>query len=312
MNSKKLNKLWILVMSLSFLSPSMLWAESKIKVVATTTTLASLATEIAGDRIRVFAIASPRQNLHHYGPTPKDVLKVKEADVLVHQGLDLEVWREPLLDAAGNPHFMGESPYRIDASKGIELLEVPLSISRAQGDIHLFGNPHYLGDPENYKVIAGTIAQGLISIDPAHADLYKSNEARFSARIDEKMAEWKMRMAAFRGSSILTYHKSWVYFAERFGLKIVGEVEPKPGIPPTAKHLADLMQIMKGKKVKVVIREPFEESGSPEKIALETGATVVTLSQAVGEPKEAKDVFLLMDQNIQRLEDALKKSGGKL
>ena len=287
-----------------------LFAAGKLNVVATTTSLADIAGEVAKDKIRVYAIASPKQDIHHYAPTPKDVLKVKKANVLIHEGLDLEAWREPLLDAAGNTRLMGQNQENsIDASRGISLLEVPASLSRSEGDIHAFGNPHYIAGPENAKVIALNISEGLSKADPEDAGYFKKNAEEFGRKMDEKIKEWKERLAPFQGAPVITYHRSWSYFTQTFGLAIAGEVEPKPGIPPTAKHLAELIQLIKEKKIQVIIREPFEESETPKKIADETGAHVVTLSQAVGEPKGAKDYLSMMDQNVQALEAALKGKG---
>ena len=298
---------------LSFLSvfSGALFGAEKLSVVATTTTLASIAKEVAGDKIRIEAIASPKQNIHHYAPTPKDVFRVKRADVFIHEGLDLEAWRQPLLDAAGNPRFLGEGKDSIDVSRGISLLEIPTTLSRAEGDIHAFGNPHYTGDPENAKIIALNIAEGLANVDPENAAFFQKNASDFNERLDVKIKDWKARMAGFQGVPVVTYHRSWSYFVNRFGLSVIGEVEPKPGIPPTAKHLAALIQQIKDKKARVIIKEYFEENRTPKKIAEETGIRIVNLSQAVGEPENAKDYLSLMEQDISLLEEALGGQKGR-
>lgn len=285
--------------------PNLALANRQLNIVATTTSLADIAAQVAKDKAKIDAIASPRQDIHHYAPTPKDVLKVKKANVLIHEGLDLEVWRQPLLDAAGNTKFLGAHPSNVlDASRGISLLEVPSSLSRAEGDIHAFGNPHYMGSPENAKIVASNIAEGLSKAAPADADFFRKNAEEFNQKLDEKIKDWKARLAPWKGSPVVTYHRSWIYFTESFGFTIAGEVEPKPGIPPTAKHLAALIQIMKDKKVKVIIREIFEERNTPQKIANASGASVVTLSQAV---PRSQDYVSMMEQNIQTLEEAFKK-----
>lgn len=302
-----------IVLALSFLPlfSGSLFAADKLNAVATTTTLASIAEEVAQDKIRFQAIASPKQNIHHYAPTPKDVLRVKRADVFIHEGLDLEAWRQPLLEAAGNPRFLGDGKYSIDVSRGISLLEIPTTLSRAEGDIHVFGNPHYIGDPENAKIIASNIAEGLANMDPENSDFYRKNSASFNERLDKKIKDWEARMAGFQGVPIVTYHRSWSYFVKRFGLSVIGEVEPQPGIPPTAKHLAVLIQQIKDKNTKVILKEYFEEHRTPKKIAEETGIRVVNLSQAVGVPENAKDYLSLMDQNISLLEEALGSQKGR-
>jgi ABC-type Zn uptake system ZnuABC Zn-binding protein ZnuA len=311
MLTKKTFILSFVISSVALVFCHPLFAVDKLNVVATTTALANIANEVARDKIHAYAIASPKQNIHHYAPTPKDVLKVKKADVLIHEGLDLEAWREPLLAAAGNMRFLGEGQYSIDVSQGVPLLEVPTSLSRAEGDIHAFGNPHYISDPENAKIIATNIAEGLANLEPENADFFIKNAEAFNQKLDEKIKNWKERLAPFKGAPIVVYHRSWSYFAKEFDLVIVGEIEPKPGIPPTAKHLAEVLQIIREKKVKVIIKEPFEETRTPKKIADETGAQVVTLSQSVGEPKEAKDYISLMEQNIMSLEAAFAREGGK-
>ncbi|MFH1799670.1 MAG: metal ABC transporter substrate-binding protein [Candidatus Omnitrophota bacterium] len=310
MLTKKINIALTLGLSFLLLFSGTLFGAEKLSVVATTTTLASIAKEVAQDKIRLQAIASPKQNIHHYAPTPKDVFRVKRADVFIHEGLDLEAWRQPLLDAAGNPRFLGEGKSSIDVSRGISLLEIPAALSRAEGDIHIFGNPHYIGDPENAKVIASNIAEGLASVDPKNAAFYRVNTVNFNERLDAKIKDWEERMAGFQGAPVVTYHRSWSYFVKRFGLSVIGEVEPKPGIPPTAKHLAGLIQQIKDKSAKVIIKEYFEENRTPKKIAEETGIRIVNLSQAVGEPENAKDYISLMEQDISLLEGALGEQKG--
>ena len=304
MTIKKILGILFLVLSFVLVTPGILFASEKIYTVATTTSLADIAREVAQDKIQISAIASPKQDIHHYAPTPKDVLKVKKAEVLIHEGLDLEAWREPLLDASGNMRFLGQGQNSIDVSKGIMLLEIPTSLSRAQGDIHAFGNPHYIGGPENAGIIASNIAEGLAKIDPDDADFFLKNAKEFNKKMDQKIKEWQEQLAPFKGAPVVTYHRSWSYFTKTFGFSIVGEVEPKPGIPPTAKHLSELIRLMKEKKVKVIIKEPFEENQAPKKIAEETGAKVVTLSQSVGEPQGAKDYISMMDQNVHVLKTA--------
>jgi len=217
--------------------------------------------------------------------------------------LDLEAWRDPLLVAAGNARFLGGGKDSIDASKGVPLLEIPTSLSRAEGDIHLYGNPHYWTDPENAKIMANNLAEGLARIFPEKADSFRKNAGEFNRKIDEKMTDWLRRLDRQKGSAVVTYHRNWPYFARRFGLVVVGELEPKPGIPPTAKHLAELVRIMKEKGVKIIIKESYQESRTPKKVAEETGGVVLTLAQQVEENKGATDYFSMMENNIQLLEE---------
>lgn len=303
--------------------------QNKIKIVATTTTLASLAWEIAGGRGEIHAIASPRQNIHFYQPTPKDVVKVKRADVLIHSGFDLELWRDPLLVAAGNSKFLpltlpsptegerakGEGAVgssSIDASHGIDPLEVPSTLSRSEGDIHRFGNPHYWMDPENAKQPVRNIAEGLSRLFPDSREEFQKNADDLVQRIDAKIRDWEKRLGPFRGTRIVTYHRNWSYFAKRFGFEVAGELEPKPGIPPTPKHLAALESLMKEKGVRLVIKESYQEGRTPKKVADEAGAKVLTLSQSVGETKEGRDYISMMEENVRKIEEALSPSPSPL
>lgn len=295
-----------------FLQPAGLFADVKIKVVATTTVFASVAQEISGDLAEIHPVASSKRDIHFYQPTPKDVLNVKRADVLIHGGLDLEAWREPLLHAAGNSKFLGGGEFSIDVSKGIPLLEVPVSASKAEGDIHLYGNPHYWLDPDNVEIVASNIGAGLAHAFPEHREEFLKNTEMFQRKLSEKTSEWKRRLKSYEGTAIVTYHRSWPYFAKRFGFEIVGEVEPKPGIPPTAKHIAEIVKTMKEKNARIILKETYFENRTPNKIAKDTQGVVVTLVQSVGELKEVKDYISMMEYNVRSIERALaeKKTSG--
>lgn len=289
-----------------FLLQRDVFAADKIKVVATTTVLGDLVKQVAADRVEVYSIVSPKRDIHFYPPTPKDVLKVKKADVLVHTGLDLEAWRNPLLEAAGNSRFFGNSSASIDVSKGIALLEVPISFSRTEGDIHIFGNPHYWLDPENAKIMADHIADSFAKLYPEDTAFFHQNAEDFRDKIDQKLKEWQTELGSYRGTPIVTYHKSWPYFAKRFGFEIVEYLEPKPGIPPTAKHLNHLTKLIQQKKIPIIVKETFQENRTPQKLAKATGAKVVILLQAVNERDEAKDYISMMDYNVMQLKEALR------
>lgn len=300
--------LFLMAVIFLFMGSQNVWAESKIKIVATTTNFADIAQEITKDRAEIYSIASPKRNIHFISPTPKDVLKVKKADAFIHGGMDLETWRESLLNAAGRTDLMwpfGEK--QIDVSQGISFLEIPVSLSRSEGDIHAYGNPHYWTDPENGKIIARNIALGLSKLYPSLATEFKKNAADFEARLDVKINEWVQLMSPFRNQSIVTYHRSWPYLAKRFQLSILGELEPKPGIPPTAKHLAELKETMKKNHAKIIIEETYFETRTPEKLAKATGASVVTLLQGVGEIKEALHYIDMIDWNVRQLVAAFQK-----
>lgn len=301
-----MRRIFLALTFLLVLTQTGLAADNKIKISATTTTFASMAQEIVGPRAEVHAIASPYQNIHYYQPTPKDVVKVKRADVLIHAGFSLEMWLDPLVVAAGNPKFLGEGKASIDVSEGIKPLEVPTSLSRAQGDQHPFGNSHHWMDPENAKQSVRNISNGLSRLFPDSSEEFRKNADDLIRRIDEKTREWEERLKAWRGTRVVTYHKNWIYFTERFGFEILGELEPKPGIPPTPKHLASLEALMKERGVKLVIKESYQEGRTPKKVAGETGAKVIKLAQSVGETKEGKDYISMMEENVRLVEEALR------
>ncbi len=291
--------------------PKSVAAADKIRIVATTSTIASLAQEITGGLADIHYVASAKRDVHFAAPNPKDVLKVKKADVFIHGGLDLEVWRQPLLDAAGNPAFLGNQERAIDVSRGIRLLEVPETLSRAEGDIHVFGNPHYWLDPHNAKIMADNIAEKLSQIFPQHQDRFRENLGQFHNRLDEKLRSWKARMAPFQNTTVIVYHKSWPYFADRYGLTIIGEIEPKPGIPPSAKHIGMLLKMIPQERVQLIITESFRDSSVTKKISKETGIPVVTLAQAVGENERSSDYLTMMEHNIWLVEEALTRQGDR-
>ncbi len=290
---------------LAFIFCSPAQAASKIRVVASMSNLADFTRTVAGPSAEVYTVANPGRDIHFIQPTPRDVLKVKKANVFVHPGLDLEAWRGPLLDAAGNAKFMGNGPGAIDASAGITLLEIPSSVSRLEGDIHLFGNPHYWTDPENAKIMVQNVEQGLARLYPEDAGTFKANADKLNAQIDAKLVEWKRRLAPYAGTALVTYHNSWPYFARCFGFEIAGNVEPKPGIPPTARHLHELVNLMKGKKVRLVIKETYQESRAAEKVAREAGVPLVTLYQFAGQGKTAT-YLEMMEKNVAMVEENLR------
>jgi zinc/manganese transport system substrate-binding protein len=227
---------------------------------------------------------------------------LKKADVFVHQGLDGEPWREPLVNAAGNRRFIGQGEGSIDVSTGVRILEVPTSLSRMEGDIHIFGNPHYLMDPENALVVLGNIRDGLSRIFPDREKIFQENSDRLLAQIQARIPVWKEQMKPYRGRSIVVYHKSWSYLASYFDLKIAGDIEPKPGIQPTARHLADLEKAIRDQKVSVVIRESYQSSGAPNKLAKKTGIQSIELHQ---QPEQDQSYISLMDENLRILSESL-------
>jgi len=323
-----------------FLIPILLAApspEPKLRVVTTLGVLASLAHEVGGEHVDVEALANPQQDPHFVQPRPTLMEKARAADVFVELGMQLELWAQKVVEGSGNPHIQPGQPARVVASTGITALELPRELSREWGDVHPYGNPHVWLDPLNTKDMAANIAAGLEAIDPAHKPDYEANLKRFQDRIDEalfgpelvkqvggrmlarqarggrlseylvqkKYAEllggWLARAAPLAGRPAVTYHKSWVYFAERFGLKIPIEIEEKPGIPPSARHRDAVVALIKAQQVRTVLHEVFYDQGAADYLASETGAHKAIVPIDVGAEAGAKDYFALVDLWIDRL-----------
>jgi len=279
----------------------------KLYVVTTTQDLASLTREVAGDRVEVVSLAKGYQDPHFVDAKPSYVLQLSRADLLIAVGLELEVgWLPTLVQQARNPKLLTSTNY-LDPSTAVDILERPKEqVTRALGDVHPFGNPHYWLDPENGRKMARAIAEKLTALDPAGADLYRKNVASFEQRLDQKEKEWDAEMALYAGTEIVTYHNSWPNFAKRFQLRVVGYVEPKPGIPPGPAHVAGLIDMMKSRHVPLILMEPYFDSKLPKSIADKTGATLLVFVPSVGGVPEIKDYFSLFDYDLGLFVNAMK------
>lgn len=277
-------------------------ADTKIRIVATTTVLADLAGQMTGELADIYYIASPRRSLHFINPTPKDVLMVKKADVLIYHGASAEPWLEPLILAAGRIQDFGlEGDSAVDASAGIELLDVPQTLSRMEGDIHPGGNPHYWLNPENVPAMVEAITEALSRLFPEQAPVFRANRGKYLALLRPKIEQWEIQMRPFRRMKFITYHKSWVYFAEAYGLDCVSQLEPKPGIPPGPRHLKNLKAIIRDQDILILIKEPHEESRGPNQLAKDTGIGILELHQFVGADKKISNYMEMMEFNINQL-----------
>lgn len=299
-------KIFIVLAGLLFASQPV-FAGEPLKIVTTTSVLASLAQEIAGDHAEVFYVASPKRDIHKVTPTPKDVLKTRKADVFIYHGLQAEPWLLPLLNAVGKNAFLEVGGNSIDASKGIEPLEVPSEVTRLEGDIHPHGNPHYWVDPHQAQKMATTITKGLSRIRPSEAAFFQKQNEAFQAKLEGKLSDWSRRMQPFKGTPVVTYHRSWSYFAKAFDLEVVGEIEPKPGIPVTSKHLGELKSQMKTREVKLILIEPHQKQKIATKLAKVTGAQVAQLIQFTKAVKGVEDYLSLIDYNVTQIEKALRE-----
>ena len=282
-------------------------AHAKLKVVATLPDLASLAREIGGDKVEVSAMAKPTEDSHFVDARPSFVVQLRSADVLIDGGAELELgWLPPLLQNARNPKIEVGKPGRVQASQGVRLMNVPANVTRAAGDVHALGNPHFMTDPIIAKTVALHIAQSFAAVDPPNAAAYDANYKKFEATINAKLQEWGAAMLPFKGQSVVAYHDSWVYFAHRFGLNIDIFLEPKPGIPPSPSHLAEVIEKMKAQKIKAIIVEPFHDRKIAEKVASSTGAKVVDFAQYPGALPNTDSYVKLIDALVSRLAAAMK------
>ena len=282
-------------------------ADAKIKVVTTLPDLASLAREVGGDKVDVSAMAKPTEDSHFVDARPSFVVQLRSADVLIDGGAELELgWLPPLLQNARNPKLEVGKPGRVQASQGVRLMNVPANVTRAAGDVHALGNPHFMTDPIIAKTVALHIAQSFAEIDAPNAAFYDANYKKFEATINAKLQEWGAAMLPFKGQSVVAYHDSWVYFAHRFGLNIDIFLEPKPGIPPSPSHLAEVIEKMKAQKIKAIIVEPFHDRKIAEKVASSTGAKVVDFAQYPGALPNTDSYVKLIDALVSRLAAALK------
>ena len=287
------------------------FSQGKLTVVAATEDLAAIAREVGGDHITIDSIAKGYQDPHFVEAKPSFILKLQKADVLIVVGRELEIgWLPPLEQQSRNAKIQPGAEGYLDASLEAQILEVPTGqITRAMGDVHPLGNPHYWLDPENGKRIAKEIADKFSQLRPNDKAYFQQRLADFTTRLDTAAKGWAAKMAPYKGTKIVTYHRSFPNFAERFGLDIVGYVEPRPGIPPTPQHTLDLINEMKRQNVKLVLVEPYFDLKTPNSIGRETGAQVLVMPPSVGGVKEVTDYFKLFDYDINLLVDAIKKSG---
>lgn len=320
---------------------------AQVEVVTTLSAYASIARELLGERGTVASIARGDEDAHFVKPKPSYALMLKDADLFVTTGLDLELWAPTLVDKSGNAAIRDGRPGFVAASQGVVLRDIPDTVSRAAGDVHIYGNPHIHTSPIEAKVIAANIATGLERVDPAGAELYRANLDDFRRRIDEalygaellallpaetldplardgtlidflrgrsyegrpmldRLGGWLGRGLAFRGREIVTYHKNWVYFTDLFGLAVLDYVEPKPGIPPSARHVKELVDQIAARRVGVLLAASYFDPSKPQQIAERTGARAVVLPLG---PGEGTSYFELVDGWVDAVAHAFAAGG---
>jgi ABC-type Zn uptake system ZnuABC Zn-binding protein ZnuA len=286
--------------------PHVLGAD-KLRVVTTIPDLKSLAEAVGGDLVEVDSLTRGTQNFHEAEVRPSMMLKLRRADVLIENGLDLDAWVDVAVLGANNPNVIRGAPGLIDVSRGIPVLEVPTTrVDRSMGDVHPLGNPHFSLDPGLAPLITQTILEGLARLVPDHRGAFERNRQAFLARLDGEMARWTKTLEPFRGAKIVVFHPDFIYFVTRFGLVQAGTVEDKPGIPPSPQHLVRLIRQMKDEKVKVILVEPWNDVKLATRVAQEAGARAIVFASAVGAVKGADNYIAAIDFNVKILAEALR------
>lgn len=300
-----------LVLTAAVVRPS---AVAGLRVVATTEDLAALAREVGGDKIIVVALAKGYQDPHFVDPKPSFILEVSRADLLVVVGRELELgWLPPLMNSSRNAKIQPGGSGYLDASANVKILEIPTGqLTRAMGDVHPFGNPHYWLEPGNGRIMALAIRDKLVQLDQADKAYFEQRYADFDKRLAAAESRWNTMMAPYKGAKIVTYHRSWPNFMERFGLNVIGYVEPKPGIPPTTSHTVELIDEMKRQGVKLIVVEPYFDEKTPTSIVKQVGGgEVLKLAPSVGAYPQASDYIQLFEYDVTTLAAALKRTTGK-
>jgi ABC-type Zn uptake system ZnuABC Zn-binding protein ZnuA len=288
-------------------------AAAQLRIVTTTEDLGSIAREVGGDKVRVFSIAKGYQDPHFVDPKPSFILEVNRADLLIVVGRELELgWLPPLITSARNAKVQPGGAGYLDASLNVKILEIATGqITRAMGDVHPQGNPHYWLDPANGRKIAEAVRDRLSQLSPNDRAYFGQRYADFDGRLAAAEQRWDAAMAPFKGAKVVTYHRSWPNFMERFGLNVMGYVEPKPGIPPSPSHTIALIGEMKSQGVKLIIVEPYFAKRTPQAIASQVGGTVLELAPSVGGAEGVTDYIALFDHDVTKLVAALKQAAGQ-
>ena len=288
-----------LLLAFALASPAL--AGERLRIVATTTDLKSLAEAVGGDKVAVTSLVPPSLDAEEYQPKPQDVMRLKDARVVVRVGLDFDLWLDRLLAQADPELWRGRSRY-VDASQAIAVLDQRgASIGPSDGHAHASGNPHYWLDPKNAEIITANILETLARLDPPNAGAYEANRAAFLARLDAKLPEWQARLATLQGAPIVAYHNSWAYLARRFRLNFIGTIEPKPGVPPSPAQLAGLIKTMRERGARIVVRQPHEPDRNAAFVAEKAGGAVAVLAGSVGALPSAVDYLSLFDTDIDSL-----------
>ncbi len=298
------NAVWIALLC-AFVIP----VHAKLNVVATLPDYGAIATAVGGDQVKVTSLARGTEDPHFIDARPSYIRILNQADVLLEGGAEMEIgWLPALVNNARNPKILGAAPGHVLMSQGVPLLDVPSApVDRSMGDVHPAGNPHFAHDPANGKIMATHLAEVFTKLDSANGYIYQANLKRFIEQLDRKLVEWAKLMEPLRGTKVVTYHKSYEYFAARFGLIIVGQLEPKPGVEPSPTHLNALVPRMKEAGARLVMIEPNRKRKTPQYVADAIGAKLVIVPGMVGGHEKIKDYLDLFDYDVAQITAALKE-----
>jgi zinc/manganese transport system substrate-binding protein len=282
-------------------------ARASVTVLATTSDWGALVTELGGDRVDVYVATNALQDVHQVDAKPSLIARARKADLVVASGAELEIgWLPVLLQESGNPKVRPGAPGYFEATAGLRLLEVPTAVDRAMGDVHPQGNPHVHLDPRNIAAIAQALSTRLARIDPANADHYAQRGTDFQSRWQQALERWTVQAAPLKGVPVVVIHKDQTYLCRWLGLNQVAAIEPKPGVPPSAGYLADLVRTLSASPPKLILRNAYNDPKAADWLSERVHAPVVTLPFSVGGTPGAKDLFGLFDDTLQRLLGALK------
>jgi len=299
----------ILLLALLAATPAL----ADLKVATSLTDLASVAQFVGGKHVSAQSLCRGFEDPHFVPAKPSLMKAIQHADVFVSTGLELDSgWLPLVLPGSRNPKIQQGAKGFVDASEGVTVLEKPTgTVNRAEGDVHPLGNPHYYADPKNLEVVANHLADVFSELDPANAADYAANAKAFGERMEGSLVKWEQAMAPYNGAPVVTYHKNFVYFADRFGLKLFGTVEPKPGIPPSPRYISDLAEAMKKAGAKVVLYQPYYDADASNQVAKLAGATAIEIATEAGGVPGTDDVFSKFDTLVSSIAGALSgKSGG--
>ncbi|HZO41469.1 MAG TPA: metal ABC transporter substrate-binding protein [Methylomirabilota bacterium] len=297
----------LLALALVALSVSTAAGADKIRVVTTIPDLKALTEEVGGKLVDVDALARGTQNAHELEIRPSLMLKLRRADILIENGLDLDSWADVAVQGANNPNIVRGAPGRIDVSRGVQVLEVPSTrVDRSMGDVHPLGNPHYSLDPGMAPIVTQNIVDALARVAPDRRAELERNRQSFLSRLDEAMTRWTRAMGPLKGAKVVVYHPQWIYLLNRFGLVQAATLEDRPGIPASPAHVTRVIRQMKDEQIKVLIVEPWNDVKLANRVAQEAGAKAVVLASMVGGVKGADSYIGAIDHNVNALVTAMK------